>query len=247
MSENMFTTFNPIESPFNLDPLKPDEKIQQMKSYYEQLGMTPNKYLQEYFNSSDPAYIEHPFIDSPKESIDVRQIIETWTSKKNPKDNSFIGYSPTKQHVYGEYDFDTSNYKFSPETLQKSKQFIDFFVEHGYTKAQAAGIVGNLHAESALITHRKQMEGGPGYGLAQWENPRQLDFERVMGKNIRDSSELDQLNFILWELKNTEKSANQALLQATTPEEAAEIFAKKYERMKTYNRKREFYARRFYN
>jgi hypothetical protein len=167
MSENTFAKFTPLESEYNIESMDPGEKISRMKKYYEELGTSPNKYLQEYFNSSTPASIEHPFVDAPKESIDVKQIIETWTSKNRPENKLFLGYSPAKQHNYEGYDFDTSNYKFNPEVLQKSKQFIDFFVKHGYTRAQAAGIVGNLHAESALITHRKQIGGGPGYGLAQ--------------------------------------------------------------------------------
>ena len=52
-----------------------------------------------------------------------------------------------------------------------------FFESQGWTRAQAAGI-GNLQAESGVDPNRAQDGGGPGYGLAQWEGPRQVaDFK----------------------------------------------------------------------
>jgi len=231
MSENIFAEFKPIESMYSTESLTPEDKILKMKNYYEALGMTPNKYLQEYFNSSTST-VSHPYVDAPKQQsqINVKDLISKWKDIKTPE---VPAYNP-------------DNYRFSSDTTKKSKEFIDFFIKNGYTKEQASGIVGNLHAESGLITHRAQVGGGPGFGLAQWEGPRQADFRRIMKKDIKDSTDLDQLNFILWELNNTEKSAKQALLTAKTPEQAAEIFAKKYERMKTYNKEREHYARKFY-
>ena len=45
----------------------------------------------------------------------------------------------------------------------------DFFVGHGLTKEQSAGIVGNLMAESGdPINPRAVQPGGPGRGIAQW-------------------------------------------------------------------------------
>jgi len=44
----------------------------------------------------------------------------------------------------------------------------NFFVSKGLTKAQSAGIVGNLIQESNVIPTAVQYGGGPGRGIAQW-------------------------------------------------------------------------------
>ena len=63
-------------------------------------------------------------------------------------------------------DEDTS---MSEQALSSSEQTaFNFFVAKGLTKAQAAGIVGNLIQESNVIATAKQYGGGPGRGIAQW-------------------------------------------------------------------------------
>src|SRR5690606_17919333 len=58
----------------------------------------------------------------------------------------------------------------TPGTLQgRIDEAMGFFESKGWTRAQAAGIVGNLQAESGVDPNRRQNGGGPGYGLAQWE------------------------------------------------------------------------------
>src|SRR5262249_29086221 len=44
----------------------------------------------------------------------------------------------------------------------------NFFVAKGLTKAQAAGVVGNLIQESNVIATAVQYGGGPGPGIAPW-------------------------------------------------------------------------------
>jgi len=44
----------------------------------------------------------------------------------------------------------------------------NFFVSKGLTKAQAAGVVGNLIQESSVIPTAVEYGGGPGRGIAQW-------------------------------------------------------------------------------
>lgn len=114
---------------------------------------------------------------------------------------------------------------------QSAKKAVDFFVSKGYTKEQAAGIVGNLQAESGPNLNISALgDGGKAYGIAQWHPDRQADFKRAMGKDIRGSSLDDQLNFVVWELSNTEKSADSFLRSTDSPEEAAFAFDKYYER-----------------
>ncbi len=44
----------------------------------------------------------------------------------------------------------------------------NYFVAKGLTKAQSAGIVGNLIQESSVIPTAVEYGGGPGRGIAQW-------------------------------------------------------------------------------
>ena len=110
-----------------------------------------------------------------------------------------------------------------------SKSIMDQLVDLGWSPEQAAGMAANIKAESS---------GNPGavgdrgkaYGLAQWHPDRQANFARVMGKDIRGSSVSEQVAFMDWELRNTEKKAGDMLANARTKEDAAAIFSRYYER-----------------
>ncbi|MFC4822630.1 phage tail tip lysozyme, partial [Dokdonella ginsengisoli] len=119
----------------------------------------------------------------------------------------------------------------TPGSLQgRINEAMGFFESQGWTRAQAAGIVGNLQAESGVDPNRAQNGGGPGYGLAQWEAPRQADFKAWAGKDIHQSTFREQLEFIQHELTTSERGAGNALKGATTASEAAQIVCNKYER-----------------
>jgi hypothetical protein len=103
-------------------------------------------------------------------------------------------------------------------------QAMDFFTGKGYSREQAAGIVGNLIQESGLdptTVHDK----GTGLGIAGHRLER-LDamkaFAAARGKPVTDFQ--TQLEFIDQELNTTEKAAGTALRAARTPEEAARAF-----------------------
>jgi len=111
-------------------------------------------------------------------------------------------------------------------------QAMQFFQSQGWSKEQAAGIVGNLQAESgANLNSNAVGDNGKAYGIAQWHADRQARFtnEAKFGK-IAGSSFEDQLKFVQWELNNTESRAGKALKSARTPQEAAEIIDRLYER-----------------
>jgi hypothetical protein len=107
---------------------------------------------------------------------------------------------------------------------------IDFFMNRGWSKHQAVGIAANLQRESNFNIGAVG-DSGKAYGLAQWHPDRQAAFKRVFGKDIRQSSEAEQLHFIQWELtKGQEAGAGARLRRASTAEEAAQIFSMYYER-----------------
>lgn len=109
-------------------------------------------------------------------------------------------------------------------------QAVSYFQSQGWSREQAIGLVANLDAESGLDPNRHQSGGGPGYGLGQWEQPRQHDFEAWAGHDIHNSTFEEQLQFVQHELTSTQSTAGAALRRATTAESAARTVTRRYER-----------------
>jgi len=107
---------------------------------------------------------------------------------------------------------------------------IDFFRAKGWSEDQAKGIAANLEQESNFQPDAVG-DGGNAYGMAQWHPDRQANFAKFSGKDIRQSTAQEQLEFIHYELtRGTEKSAGQKLKMATSAPEAAGIVSQHYER-----------------
>lgn len=115
-----------------------------------------------------------------------------------------------------------------------------FFIEHGLTPIQAAGLIGNFVVESgddSLPPGIHQIGGGPGRGIVQWEistnggsgRADQLFWFADQIGQPWDSLDT-QLKFIIWEFENTEKPAYKKLKQADTLEEATSVVLNFYER-----------------
>ena len=105
------------------------------------------------------------------------------------------------------------------------------FTDGGWSSAQAAGIVGNLMAESHPQLDPTAVNPTSGMkGLAQWDTKRSGDFRAMYGHDVTQGTFNEQLQFVLWELNNTESRAGQMLKMATTAKQAADIFQQYYER-----------------
>lgn len=108
---------------------------------------------------------------------------------------------------------------------------IGFFVGKGWSREQAAGIVASLKEESRLSANPGGYnDGGKAYGVAQWHTDRQKDFARVFGHDIRQSTYGEQLAFVDWELRNSERSAGNMLAGAGSARAAGDIVSRYYER-----------------
>jgi len=118
---------------------------------------------------------------------------------------------------------------FKTKIGQKEHDAIRFFEAKGYDPVHAAGIVANLRAESQL-DHRAVGDGGQAYGIAQWHPDRQANFQKAFGTDIRNSTLQQQLEFIDWELRNTESRAMDRIRTTTTAEAAAAAVSRHYER-----------------
>jgi hypothetical protein len=115
----------------------------------------------------------------------------------------------------------------------RAKYAYQYFINQGFTPEQAAGIVGNLQAESGpnLDDLYNPAGGGTGArGIAQWRGPRTQEFVNRYG-TTPDLATLDQqLDFITYEFNTTERKALNGVKGATTSAEAATAFDSLYER-----------------
>jgi hypothetical protein len=129
-------------------------------------------------------------------------------------------------------------------TLEKKKQTNDkkslaysFFISKGYTPEQSAGIVGNLVKESSLNTKAEGdigYAGGSSFGIAQWRGDRLTKLKNMYGNKWSDFN--NQLEYVHWELNNTESKAGQALKNAKDVHSAGAVISDLYERPKVkYN------------
>jgi hypothetical protein len=120
-----------------------------------------------------------------------------------------------------------------------------YFIDQGYTPAQASGIVGNLINESGLNPSAvNPNDAGPGrdsFGLAQWNRERLSNLQSFAASRGTNASDFDtQLAFIDHELRGTggngggsERAAYNRLISTNDPQRAAEAFST-YERYKGY-------------
>lgn len=107
---------------------------------------------------------------------------------------------------------------------------VDYFMSKGWTQDQAEGIAANLEQESGFKANASG-DGGQAYGLAQWHPDRQAEFAKQYGKDIRNSTGAEQLEFIQHELtKGNERAAGKSLRTATSAYDAAAIVSREYER-----------------
>lgn len=132
-------------------------------------------------------------------------------------------------------NIDTTGAIAASVTAGNVKVAMDYFLQKGWSPAQAAGIVGNLQAESGKNLNTRAIgDNGLAMGIAQWRTDmksgaRALKFKEIMGIDVLSATIHKQLEFVQWELENTHKAAAVMLRQATDPARAADIFEDKYE------------------
>lgn len=122
------------------------------------------------------------------------------------------------------------------QTFPNQEPAFDFFVGKGLTPAQSAGVVGNLSAESGVDPTIKQLGGGPGRGIAQWQvggrwdttaNDNVLDYAAEQGQSSLSLGL--QLDFIWYELTSFPSYGLTSLKSASSASAAATTFAAKFE------------------
>jgi len=113
----------------------------------------------------------------------------------------------------------------------RARRAFDFFVQSGWTKEQAAGLIASIEAESSFNPHGPAGDHGMAIGLCQWHPDRQENFRQQFGLDLRDAIFGQQLEFVNFELRQgTEKPAGARLVAAANAQDAGEIVSRFYER-----------------
>lgn len=137
----------------------------------------------------------------------------------------------------------------SPIPVDSHANAYDYLIGKGLNPIAVSGIIGNLTHESGLNPEslNPNDKGKPAYGLAQWRGERLEDLKNWATKNNRSLDLSGQLDYLLKEAGD--RGDLKALENAKTPEEAALLFGKRFERPQesTANwAKRQQYARNAY-
>ncbi len=116
---------------------------------------------------------------------------------------------------------------------KEREQFaLNYFIGQGWSREQAAGIVGNLVQESNGLTTTAVNGAENAQGIAQWtpNGGRQTRVAQYLGKPITQATLAEQLGAVHWELRNSESRAGDRLRSAVTDEQAATVVDHYYER-----------------
>lgn len=101
----------------------------------------------------------------------------------------------------------------------------------GWNVYAGYGIASNAYQESSFDPDAVG-DGGKAYGLFQWHGDRQAVFRELFGKPIQESNATEQLKFLDWELRNTERRAGDAMKAVKNAYEAGAQFSRLFERPK---------------
>lgn len=118
------------------------------------------------------------------------------------------------------------------EQKSTAKKIIEYLKEKlGITEEQAAGIAGNLYVESGGFNLQAQGDKGTSYGLAQWHNERKQALFKKTGTSESNPPNLEQqLDYLIYELNNSEKRALKVLKETNTVKDSTLVFAEEFER-----------------
>lgn len=178
--------------------------------------------------------------DYNNNSIQLTPSIQSVTQELQDRQKSIQNFLEKYKKYKNVSNTNVSN-KFN--TMDKKAQYLMYRMqkELGLTKAQAAGIAGNIWVESKF-NPKAVGDKGAAHGIAQWH------LSRRKGIDMLNTSYEDQVTHIINELKGSEKEALIKLRRTTTPQQAAASFDKLYERSDGKSRKsREEQAIKYFN
>ena len=162
------------------------------------------------------------------ENPSMKKAPTLWEAIKSTASNVFSPKSEAEKTQISKERPSTRIKASSEGSSEREKAGMNILVEQGWSKEDAAAIMGNLRAESSLDPTAIG-DSGKAMGVAQWHPDRQATFKKIMGKDIKDSTYEDQVLFVDWELKNTHKKAGEKIKSAKSIEEKAQAVEGSYE------------------
>jgi len=152
---------------------------------------------------------------------------------------------PTDVQIKASVDASLSAYRkdYSPELslindslpdgnkARRRSQGVKFFIDNGYNVKHAAAIVGNLEIISTFNTYNPNNENEDRRGIAKWSilDGRWNSLVEFAGLTSSDWKLYSiQLQFVLYELRNTFQLANSKILQKESIPDIVQEFSKFY-------------------
>ena len=160
---------------------------------------------------------------------------------------------------------------YPPELTTDAEKFAwdwwSYALVNGYSPEAAAGILGNIQGEvGASMNPDTEQGGGPAYGWTQWDgsaypligsptwNGREYVQRLIAAANIKEdyTSSLAQAKLIEWSMFNGQwlgavsPTSVAGFKAMTSPEQAAYVFERNYERPAAAHPEREAWARAWY-
>lgn len=138
---------------------------------------------------------------------------------------ALMGYSPNLNS--GEGDYLGQRRKVG----EREKYLATKLGDAGYTKAQAAGIIGSLLQEDSTLDPQKVNPKSGATGIGQWlSQDRIQNFHNYTHTTLQNSTFEQQVDFMIHELATTESAADRRIRRADDPVTAARAHANGYER-----------------
>jgi hypothetical protein len=152
----------------------------------------------------------------------AKTLMQKLTDKVIAAANAFID----KQA--GKYVTDSGSTSMPLKPGGSAEKVFNYFIDRGLSEVVAAGIAGTFQKESNFDTSVTNRKGSGATGLAQWLGDRLTALHAFGGDDWNTLQ--TQLDFVWHELTGSERGALAAVKGAKTPEQAATIFDKTYER-----------------
>jgi len=150
---------------------------------------------------------------------------------------SELKYNQERRQNFIEEEF-VDDQEREADASQRRSQSIKFFIDNGYNPIHAAGITGVLEAQSGFVIYEEN-SSSDRQGILQWSQSEGNRFKNLVdfAKNYQTVKSWKtysiQLQYVLYELRNTQNRANVKLLQTTSIETAVIAIAKYYSRNST--------------
>lgn len=133
-----------------------------------------------------------------------------------------------------------------PGVRGNAAQTIAFFMSKGLSRAQAAGIAGNLLHESGFNPSAVG-DSGTSFGIAQWHLGRGAAMKQwTVANGYSSTSFKGQLEYLWYELNHGERNALSKLRETGNAYDAGMAFCRYFERPAVINPARGQAAQRFY-